>query len=96
MFSKKGIFETKLDTFNKFLSLFSIWIIFSSNFELLNFMWWLYDDVANEFVDLFNSYEEQTELYVELSYAYDARPPILRDLDELTLFNPFIILLIVT
>ena len=35
-------------------------------------MWWLYDDVANndasnEFVDLFNSYEELAKLYTELS-----------------------------
>ena len=58
-------------------------------------MWWLYDDVANEFADLFNSYEELTKLYAELSDAYDARLPILKDLNELALLNPFIILLIV-
>ena len=58
--SKKGIFETKLDIFNNFFSWFSIWKISFSNFELLNFMWWLYDDVVNEFADLFNSHEELT------------------------------------
>ena len=31
-------------------------------------MWWLYDDAVNEFVDLFNSYEELARLCVELSY----------------------------
>ena len=71
-FSKRGIFETKLEIVDKFFSWFSIWLICSSNFELLNFMWWLYDDVANndasnEFVDLFNSYEELAKLYTELS-----------------------------
>ena len=61
--SKRGIFETKFDTFNKFFSWFSIWIIFSSNFELLNFLWWLYDNVVNEFGYLFNSYEKLAKLY---------------------------------
>ena len=58
--SKRGIFETKFDIFNNFFSWFSIWKISFSNFELLNFMWWLYDDVVNEFADLFNSHEELT------------------------------------
>ena len=44
---------------------------------------------------MFNSYEELTKLYVELSNAYDARSSILRDLEKLVLLNPFIILLIV-
>ena len=44
---------------------------------------------------MFNSYEELTKLYVELSNAYDARLSILRDLEKLVLLNPFIILLIV-
>ena len=55
-------------------------------------MWWLYNNATNEFAYLFNSYEELTKLYAKLFYAYDARLPILRDLDELVLLNPFIIL----
>ena len=66
-------------------------------------MWWLYndagsdavDDAGDEFVNMIISYEELTKLYAELSYAYDARLPILKDLNELALLNPFIILLIV-
>ena len=52
-------------------------------------MWWLYDDAVNEFVDLFNSYEELAKLYAELSWD-------LRDLEELDLLNFLIILFIVT
>ena len=98
-FSKRGIFETKFDIVDKFFSWFSIWLISSSNFKLLNFMWWLYEDVTNdvdtEFVDLFNSYEELAKLYVELSYEDAKLSWDLRDLEELALLNPFIILLIV-
>ena len=59
-------------------------------------MWWLYDDAANGFTNLFNSYEELAKLYTELSdedikLSYD-----LRDLEELDLLNFLIILLIVT
>ena len=98
--SKKEIFETKFDIVDKFFSWFSIWLISSSNFKLLNFMWWLYDDATNdvgiEFVDLFNSYEELAKLYVELTYEDAELSWDLRDLEELVLLNPFIILLIVT
>ena len=65
--SKRWIFETKLDILDNFFSWFSIWTISSSNFELLNFMWLLYNDAANEFADFFNSYKELTKLYAELS-----------------------------
>ena len=97
--SKRGIFEIKFDVFDKFLSWFSIWVISTSNFELLNFMWWLYDDAAdnvgNEFVNLFISYIELAKLYAELSDADAELSWDLRDLEELVLLNPFIILLIV-
>ena len=78
-YSKRGIFETKFDIF---LSWFFIWFNSSSNFELLNFMWWLYndagddvgndavDDAGDEFVNLIISYEKLSELFdasVELS-----------------------------
>ena len=97
--SKRGIFEIKFDIFDKFFSLFSIWLISSSNFELLNFMWWLYDDatddVGNDFVNIFISYEELVKLYAKL-FDVDAELSLdLRDLEELVLLNPFIILLIV-
>ena len=77
--SKRGISEIKFDIF---LSWFFIWFNSSSNFELLNFMWWLYndagddvgndavDDAGDEFVNLIISYEKLSELfdaYVELS-----------------------------
>ena len=98
--SKRGIFEIKFDVFDKFLSWFSIWVISTSNFELLNFMWWLYDDAAdnvgNEFVNLFISYIELAKLYAELSDADAELSWDLRDLEELVLLNSFIILLIVT
>ena len=98
--SKRWIFEIKFDVFNKFFSWFSIWFISSSNFELLNFMWWLYDDATddagNEFVNLFISYEELAKLYAELSYADAELSWDLRDLEELVLLYPFIILQIVT
>ena len=62
-------------------------------------MWWLYDDrtnddAGNEFVNMFNSYEELSILYVELSYEDVELSWDLRDLEELHLLNPFIILLI--
>ena len=59
-------------------------------------MWWLYDDVANEFADQFNSYEELDKLYAKLPDEYAELSWDLRDLEELVLLNPFIILLIVT
>ena len=91
----RGIFETKLDIFGKVLSWFSIWFISSSNFTLLNFMWRLYDYAANEFVYLFNSYEELAKLYAELSDEDAKLSWDLRDLEELVLLNPIIILLII-
>ena len=95
--SKRGIFETKFDIF---FSWFSIWFNSSSNFELLNFIWWLYDDAAdgvgNKFVNLFISYEELSYLYAELFDADTKLSWDLRDLEELTLLNSLIILLIVT
>ena len=51
----------------------------------------LYDDAANEFANLFNSYEELARLYVELSYEDAELSWDLRDLEELVLLNPFII-----
>ena len=59
-------------------------------------MWWLYDDVANEFADQFNSYEELDKLYAKLPDKYAELSWDLRDLEELILLNPFIILLILT
>ena len=98
--SKRGIFETKFDIF---LNWFSIWFNSSSNFELLNFMWWLYndagsdavDDAGDEFVNMIISYEEFSELYVELFDAYAKLSWDLRNLEELALLNSLLILLIV-
>ena len=62
-------------------------------------MWWLYDyaanDAGNEFVYLFNSDEELAKLYAELSDEDAKLSWDLRDLEELVLLNPIIILLIV-
>ena len=99
-YSKRGIFETKFDIF---LNWFSIWFNSSSNFELLNFMWWLYndagsdavDDAGDEFVNMIISYEEFSELYVELFDAYAKLSWDLRNLEELALLNSLLILLIV-
>ena len=95
-YSKRGIFETKFDIF---LNWFSIWFNSSSNFELLNFMWWLYNDAGNdvgdEFVNMIISYEEFSELYVELFDAYAKLSWDLRNLEELALLNSILILLIV-
>ena len=55
----------------------------------------LYDDAANEFANLFNSYEELTRLYVKLSYEDAKLSWDLRDLKELDPLNLFIILLII-
>ena len=55
----------------------------------------LYDDAANEFANLFNSYEELTRLYVKLSYEDAELSWDLRDLKELDPLNLFIILLII-
>ena len=55
----------------------------------------LYDDAANEFANLFNSYEELARLYVELSYEDAELSWDLRDLKELDPLNLFIILLII-
>ena len=55
----------------------------------------LYDDAANEFANLFNSYEELTRLYVKLSYEDAELSWDLRDLEELDPLNLFIILLII-
>ena len=55
----------------------------------------LYDDAANEFANLFNSYEELARLYVELSYEDAELSWDLRDLEELDPLNLFIILLII-
>ena len=60
-------------------------------------MWWLYDDATNndvsdEFVNLFNSYEELAKLYTELSDEDAELSWDLRDLEELFLLNPFIII----
>ena len=69
--SKRGIFETKFDIF---FSWFSIWFNSSLNSELLNFIWWQYDDAGDyagdEFVNLIISYEELSNLYAELFNAY--------------------------
>ena len=69
--SKRGISEIKFDIF---LNWFSIWFNSSLNSELLNFIWWQYDDAGDyagdEFVNLIISYEKLSELfdaYVELS-----------------------------
>ena len=73
-FSKRGISETKFDIF---FSWFSIWFNSSSNFELLNFIWWQYDDAGDyagdEFVNLIISYEELSKLYAKL-FDVDAKP----------------------
>ena len=83
-YSKKGIFETKFDIFDKYFSWFSIWLISSSNFELLNFMWWLYgdatNDAGNELANLFISYEELSKLYAEL---FDADAELSWDIRDL-------------
>ena len=55
----------------------------------------LYDDAANEFANLFNSYEELARLYVKLSYEDAELSWDLRDLKELDPLNLFIILLII-
>ena len=55
----------------------------------------LYDDAANEFANLFNSYEELARLCVELSYEDAELSWDLRDLEELDPLNLFIILLII-
>ena len=109
------LFFKKRNFLNKvwyIFSWFSIWFNSSSNFELLNFIWWLYDDAAddmgddvgddaaddagNEFVNLFISYEELFKLYAEL-FDVDVELSLnLRDLEELVLLNFLIILLIVT
>ena len=108
------LFFKKRNFLNKvwyIFSWFSIWFNSSSNFELLNFIWWLYDDAAddmgddvgddaaddagNEFVNLFISYEELFKLYAEL-FDVDVELSLnLRDLEELVLLNFLIILLIV-
>ena len=104
--SKREISGTK---FELFFSWFSIWFNSSLNFELLNFMWWHHDDAANDaagndadddavdaFENLIILYEELSKLYAELFNADAELSWDLRDLEELVLLNPFIILLIVT
>ena len=54
------------------------------------------DDVGNEFVNLFVSYEELSKLYAELFDADVELSWDLRNLEELALLNSLIILLIVT
>ena len=71
---KRGIYGTKFDII---FSWFSIWLISLSNFEILNFMWWLYndadDDAANDAGDdavkLIILYEDLSKLYAELFNA---------------------------
>ena len=69
--SKREISGTK---FELFFSWFSIWFNSSLNSELLNFIWWQYDDAGDyagdEFVNLIISYEELSNLYAELFNAY--------------------------
>ena len=103
--SKRGISETKFDIF---FSWFSIWFNSLLNFELLNFIWSLYDDVADyvrddaihdasdEFVNLIILYEEFSKLYAELFNTDAELSWDLRDLEELVLLNSLKILLIVT
>ena len=109
------LFFKKRNFLNKvwyIFSWFSIWFNSSSNFELLNFIWWLYDDAVddmgddvgddaaddagNEFVNLFISYEELFNLYAELFDVNVELSLNLSDLEELVLLNFLIILLIVT
>ena len=93
------LFFKKRNFLNKvwyIFSWFSIWFNSSSNFELLNFIWWLSDDAGNKFVNLFISYEELSKLYAELFDADAELSWDLRDLEELALLNSLVILLIVT
>ena len=68
------LFFKKRNFLNKvwyIFSWFSIWFNSSLNFELLNFIWWLYDnavddigdDAGDEFVNLIISYEELSRLH---------------------------------
>ena len=104
--SKREILGTK---FELCFSWFSIWFYSSLNFELLNFIWWLYDDAANDaadndadddavdaFENLIILYEELSKLYAELFNADAELSWDLRDLEELFLLNSLIIWLIVT
>ena len=59
-------------------------------------MWLLYDDAANEFAYLLNSYEELVKLYAKLSYEGAKLSWDLRDLEKLDPLNLFIILVIIT
>ena len=57
------------------------------------------DELLFSFVNLFDPYEELAKVYALSKLypkLYDTKLSIQRDLDELTILNPFIILLIIT